>query len=365
MMMAGSLKPHRRGLVVGKFSPLHRGHELVIQQAIEQCDEVMVLGYSQPDFPGCDRAARTRWVAARFPSVRSVQVDDETVRLLCLQQGLAFRAIPDNRAPDAEQQDWLVWLLGEVLHWQPDAMLASEHYLGPTTERMAHAWTQPVTPVMVDIERQHHPISATRIRQDVHAHREWLHPEVYRSFVPRVVILGGESTGKTTLAAALAEAWQTCWVPEYGRECWELRGGQLTLEDLIDIGTEQVAREEAMHRQAHRVLFCDTSPLTTLGYAGWMFEAQPPSLVQQAQRPYDLAVLCEPDFGFVQDGTRQNEDFRDRQQAWYEQQLQDGATPWIRASGSLPERIDQVRLALAPQAVWSRSVLQNQPNGAS
>ena len=132
----------------------------------------------------------------------------------------------------------------------------------------------------------------------------------------RVVLLGGESSGKTTLAQALAQAEGTVWVPEYGRERWEQRAGRLTLEDLVDIGRIQIEREQALLSQASRLLVCDTSPLTTLGYAQWMFNAQPPALQEAAQHRYDLVVLCAPDFGFVQDGTRRDAAFQREQQAW-------------------------------------------------
>jgi nicotinamide mononucleotide adenylyltransferase len=69
--------------VVGKFSPLHRGHEHLITRAIAACEQVAVIGYSQPAFPGCGRAQREAWVARRFPQVLNLQIDDATVRARC------------------------------------------------------------------------------------------------------------------------------------------------------------------------------------------------------------------------------------------------------------------------------------------
>lgn len=345
---------HRLGLVVGKFSPLHRGHEHLIAQALAACEQVAVVGYSQPEFPGCGRLQREAWVARRFPQVLNLQVDDATVRARCADRAIAWRPMPPNTAPDAEQQDWFAWLLDGPLALRPDAMFASEAYVFPTCERLSRLWGHAVTPVCVDPQRRTHPVSATQIRRDPHAHREHLHPEVYRSFVRRVVLLGGESSGKTTLAQALAEAFQTAWVPEYGRERWVERDGQLTLQDLLDIGRIQVEREEAALAHANGLLFCDTSPLTTLGYAGWMFGAQPEALQALAQRPYDLVVLCDADIDFVQDGTRQPADFRARQQAWYRQQLSRPGMPLVEARGSVAQRVAQLQpllhtlLAAAP-----------------
>lgn len=337
---------HRLGLVVGKFSPLHRGHEHLIAQALAACEQVVVLGYSQPEFAGCGRARREAWVARRFPQVINLQIDDATVRARCEERGLAWRPLPPNTAPDAVHQDWLAWLLDGPLDLRPDAMFASEPYVHATCERLGRQWGRVVTPVCVDPDRRQHPVSATQIRQDPHAHREHLHPDVYRDFVQRVALLGGESSGKTTLTQALAEAFHTAWVPEYGRERWLERNGQLTLDDLLDIARIQVEREEALLAQAHALLFCDTSPLTTLGYAGWMFDARPEALITLAQRRYDLIVLCEDDFAFVQDGTRQPPGFRTTQQAWYGQQLAARSEPVLRVRGGVAERVAQVRAAL-------------------
>jgi HTH-type transcriptional repressor of NAD biosynthesis genes len=156
------------------------------------------------------------------------------------------------------------------------------------------------------------------------------------------VLLGGESSGKTTLAGALAARLGTAWVPEYGRELWERRGGVLTPEDLRAIGHEQVRREDAAAPLARGVLICDTSPLTTWGYSGWMFGTPDPALAPLARRRYEGVVLCEPDFAFVQDGTRQPSDFRLRQHEWYVAQVAGLGMPVVRAAGALEQRITQV-----------------------
>src|SRR4051812_5145184 len=64
------MKRFRCGLVVGKFSPLHRGHEYVIRRAMEDCEEVAIISYSKPEYPGCQAIRRERWLAALFPQTR-------------------------------------------------------------------------------------------------------------------------------------------------------------------------------------------------------------------------------------------------------------------------------------------------------
>ena len=63
------LLPERvaRGLVVGKFCPLHLGHEHLIEFAATRCTQLLVIGWSQPGFPGYSAERRERWLRARFP----------------------------------------------------------------------------------------------------------------------------------------------------------------------------------------------------------------------------------------------------------------------------------------------------------
>ena len=334
-----------RGLVIGKLAPLHLGHEHLVAAARAACDEVVVLSYCDPEPPGCEAERRRRWCAARFPFARAWVVTPGW-----LAERAPGRAMPADADDGAAHRDFVAWLLGDVLGAPVDAVFTSEDYGEPlaaalTAHRRRRAAPAPaVVHVAVDPDRRVVPISGRAIRADVHAHRRWLAPEVYASFVRRVAILGGESSGKTTLAAALARRFETAWVPEYGRELWMERGGRLDSADLLRIAEEQVAREEAALLSSHRFLFCDTTPLTTRFYADVMFGAAEPRLEELSRRAYDAVVLCAPDFAFVQDGTRQGEAFRARQHAWYREAL--AGTAVIEAQGGLEDRVEAVGRAL-------------------
>lgn len=343
----------RLGLVVGKFSPLHLGHELLIETAIAECERVLVLGYSEPELVNCGRELREAWFEARFPQVQSVQLNQEWLKKRCIERQCEFRPIPPNDAADDVHQEFLVWLLTVALGEKPDAMFASEPYVHTCAAKLSRAMCFAVTPVLHDQPRLHRPICASAIRSDVHEHRRWLHVDVYRHFVQRVVLLGGESSGKTTLARLLATQHGTCWVPEFGREHWLARQGVLSLDDLVHIGSTQVAHEEALWREARAFLFCDTSPLTTLGYANWMYQQAPPTLVRLAERPYDLTVLCRPDFEFEQDGTRQGQGFRLEQHHWYERTLRVRGIPFLEVGGPLQARAEKINSALSGGALSS------------
>lgn len=342
----------RLGLVVGKFSPLHLGHESLIRHARATCDDVLVLSYSQPEHPHCDAASRERWLKARFPGLTAVVIDGIRLDRLCQTRGAAPRTLPPNDAPDDVQRDFVAWLCLEVLDRRVDAVFTSEDYgEGFAASMQAHLrasglpkWT--VTHVSHDPDRAALPISGTRLRQDPHAGRRYLAPEVYADFVERVCLLGGESSGKTTLAEALSNRLATGLAAEYGRELWVRRNGALSEQDLLDIARVQIQREDDLARSANHWLICDTSPLTTLLYAQAMFGEAAPELQALAARPYHHTFVCAPDFPFVQDGTRRDEAFRRQQHAWYVEQLDRRGIAYVLLSGPLDVRLEQALTCL-------------------
>jgi len=123
----------------------------------------------------------------------------------------------------------------------------------------------------------------------------------------RVAILGTESSGKSTLAAALAAHYNTLWVPEYLREFVDTQGRVPVAQDQFPIASTQVAREDAAAAVAAgmggRFLFCDTAPLMTAVYSRQYFggiDAQLAQLV--ATRRYDLTLVTASDIPWVADG---------------------------------------------------------------
>ena len=160
--------------------------------------------------------------------------------------------------------------------------------------------------------------------------------------VRRLALLGGESSGKTTLAGALAARLHTAWVPEYGRELWEAVRRTLTADELVQVARRQVQLEEEAAARARGWLVCDTTPLTTLQYCLHDHGLAPVELVALAQRTYDLTVVCEPDFDFVQDGCRRDDGFRAAQHAWTLARLAERGVASISVRGPLAARVEQV-----------------------
>lgn len=352
-------KRFQRGLVVGKFCPLHHGHAYVIQHAMSVCDEVVVISYTKPEFEHCARDTREGWLTRQFPDATVLVIDEEFLLQLCVQRALAdVQPIPNNDASDDVHRRYVAWLCLSVLHKTMDAVFTSEGYGDGFAEILTAQFQlhSPLAPVVqhvcVDAQRKVVPVSGTRIRLNPHDNRQFLSPDVYASFVERVCILGGESSGKTSLAQALAERLGTAWVPEYGRELWERQGGKLVLDDMVSIGRQQLQNESALAKTATRFLLCDTSPLTTMFYSHHMFGVVEPELVHLAECRYDHVLVCAPDFEFIQDGTRHDSAFRAHQYRWYLAELSARAQEFCLLEGPLETRLLQAALYLQCQSEY-------------
>jgi len=339
------------GLVVGKFSPLHHGHEYLLNTALERCERVFCISYSSPELPGCAASTRRRWLAELFPGITQLVLDAAELNRL-REQHPELPALPHNDASELSHRVFCAELCQRVFGVAVDAVFTSETYgAGFAAElqaqfRAAGHSDARVEHVLVDLARKTIPISATAIRADRERGLDFLSPAVRVSFVPRVCLLGGESTGKTTLTRSLAQGYATTHCEEYGRELWLLRGGALRYEDFLLIASTQIELEERAARAARSVVFCDTSPLTTLFYCLEQFGRAEPELRAHADRSYDLILLCATDLPFVQDGTRRDALFRSRQHEFYLKELQGRGARWQLVEGSLEARVEQARRAI-------------------
>lgn len=336
------MKRFGRGLVVGKFCPLHRGHELVIGTAAAQCEAVVVISYTKPEFAGAEPHLRERWLRELFPAATVLVLDDARLAQQCMARGLPPRTMPDNTDDDDVHRQFVAWLCTALLGQTVDAVFTSEAYGAGFAQALAQSFGHPVRHVSVDPARRAIAVSGTAVRADVHGLRHLLAPPVYADFVRRCCFLGGESSGKSTLAQALADAIGSVCVPEFGRTWWGHKDGALTFEDMLLIARTQVAAEERLAGTACAWLSCDTSPLTTLFYSGELFGRADAELGRLAERKYDAVFLCAPDFPFVQDGTRQGAAFRARQHAWYLGELARRRVPYVELTGSVARRLATV-----------------------
>jgi len=328
------MKPYRRGLVVGKFCPLHRGHEHLIGRALDDCDSVLVISYTKPDFAHCDTAARDGWLAALFPQVERLVVDDAVLaRAYRRGQIDQLLTLPHNDDPADVHRDFCAWLCWNLDGGAVDAVFTSEEYGDGFAAVLAAFFSlrlgraHRVDHVCVDQARVAVPVSGTLVRGDAAAWRDWLDPLVYAAFVDRICILGGESSGKTALVEALAAALGTVAVPEVGRTRWVEKGGHFVYEDMRAIAEDQIALETALARQVF--------------YSQDGYGRVDPAVSRLAARRYTHTFVCAPDFPFVQDGTRRDAAFRQRQHDWFLRTLDDMGVAYTVLRGAREDRLRQ------------------------
>jgi NadR type nicotinamide-nucleotide adenylyltransferase len=166
----------------------------------------------------------------------------------------------------------------------------------------------------------------------------------------RIAILGAESTGKSSLAQALAERHRTVWVPEYLREFVDTRARVPFESDQFGIARTQQEREDAAAAGASRYLFCDTTPLMTAIYSQvyWgRVDVQLAALVKQ--HDYALTLVTAPDSPWMPDGLqRESEAVRQTVHKEVLSALAERGIAYALVEGSLAERLAQVDRLLEP-----------------
>ena len=340
----------RTGLVVGKFWPPHRGHQLLLETAASQVAELLVLVYANPDSPMHPAAMRAQWLRELY---RGDELADGphigTTPLSIFALSAEKDGVPPDADDDFTQREFVrQWLAQQVL--LVDMVFSSEEY-GPGFA--AHLG---VAHMAVDNARRVVPVSGTLVRSNPAECSWYLHPLVAAQLgvvppapVPRVVFLGAESSGKSTLCAALAEACDTAWVPEYGRTLHEQKNGNLEFEDLLYIARRHAELEDEAAARARRLLFCDTNAATTALYSYYYFHRCDPALRAMAavcRQRYAHTFVCAPTVPFEQDGWRGPEALRSFQHGMILMQLDYFGIRYTLVEGTVGERVAQVRAVL-------------------
>jgi len=158
----------------------------------------------------------------------------------------------------------------------------------------------------------------------------------------RILILGPESTGKSTLAEKLAEHYAEPWVPEVAREYLEQLDRPYGYDDLLQIGRQQMQLEDEMAAGAKNHLFCDTDLRVIQVWSQHRFGKVDPWVLEEiTRRTYDLILLCAPDLPWQQDPLREHPELEMRQQFFdvYQQLAQASGFPWALISGDTAERL--------------------------
>ncbi|MFD7443147.1 AAA family ATPase [Streptomyces sp. NPDC059909] len=341
------MKRYRHGLVLGKFYPPHAGHHHLVRTAADRCDRltVLVCAASVESLPLDERMA---WMSEVHPDVRVVgAIDDIPVDLT------------DPAVWDAHMAVFRAAVPGRV-----DAVFTSEPY-GDELARRFRADS-----VCVDPGRTVFPVSGTAVRKDPVGCWDFLEPPVRAALARRVVVLGAESTGTTTLARALAEhfrrrggVWaRTGCVPEYGREYSERKLAELRAErpgatwsdvrlrsgDFPLIARRQTELEDTAARTGSPVLVCDTDAFaTTIWHERYMGGPSEEVAEIAARGRGDLWLLTDHrGVPFEDDGLRDGEELRPWMTARFAAQLARTGRRFVTLSGPHERRLAEAVAAV-------------------
>lgn len=355
--------------VLGKFYPPHEGHHLLVRTAAAQCDEVTVLVMSTQgeSLSLTDRVAWMRAVHAETPQVTVLGVVcdcplDLGSEVVWEAQVAVMRAALRNAGRPTV-----------------DAVFSSESYGDELAARLGGKHV-PVDPARVQM-----PVSGTACRADLAAMWTRLHPVVRQGFATRVVVVGAESTGTTTVSRALAQRFRdrggvwasTGWVPEFGRDFtvtkWDEAKEQAhaagrpepelaelvwTADDFALIAARQTELENAAAAAGSPLLVCDTDAFATrvweYRYLGAGSSGSHEAADEALPRRGIYLLTDHRGVPFVQDGIRDGEHIRAGMTDWFVEAPTAAGHSWILLSGTLEERID-LAVRVADQMLALRS----------
>ncbi len=315
----------KRGLIVGKFYPPHRGHKYLIDFGRAHVDQLNVIICQKPhERPSGE--LRAAWLREIHPDVNVILIDDVY-----------------------DEQDSKIWAENSIrwLGFVPDVVFTSEDY----GERFAAFLG--CEHVLVDQTRTAVPISGTKIRFDALKYWDYLEPTVRGWYAKRICLVGAESTGKTTMARELAAHYQTNWVSEYGREYTEQRlalegNFRWRSEEFIHIAQQQCELENLAARSANKVLICDTDAFATgvwhrryLGERSLEVEN-----IAARHRSPDLYLLTDVNTPFEQDGTRDGEMVREWMHHTFVEELTKQKRNYRYIEGTPEKRLEIAVLAI-------------------
>lgn len=336
---------HGHGLIVGKFYPPHAGHHHLIAVAAAACQRVTVVvaPSRRESIPLQTRLGWLREVHATSPHVAFVGTYDDH---------------PVDYADPAAWDAHCAVFRAAVCATGPapvDAVFSSEEYGDELARRFG------ATHVNVDPKRSTVPVSGTAIRADPVRHWTALAAPTRAWFTRRVVAVGAESSGTTTIARALAEHYRsrggvwadTAWVPEYGRELTARKVAALAAvdpsatvhdvtwdrTDFVDVVTAQNAAEDRAARSGSPLLFCDTDAAATAVWEQRYLGTSSPAVRRAARRPELYLLTDHSDVPFEDDGLRDGEHLRAWMTGVFRERLAAGDVPTVELRGTPAARL--------------------------
>ena len=312
------------GLTLGKYSPLHKGHESVFELALSEVDHLIVIIYNSPETTKIPLPVRADWIRNIYPNIEVIEAWDGPTE------------VGDTDKIKLQHESYLLKILKDR---NIDFFYTAEFYGEHVSKALKTKWRK--------VDRTKLPISGTAIRKEAFENRKYLNPFVYKDFIFNIAFLGAPSTGKTTICEALVKEFNTKWMPEYGRDYWEKNQIERRLSEnqLLEIAEGHLERENRLIYESNKFLFTDTNAITTFMFSKYYHNSiskELSNLATIAEKRYDLFFLCDTDIPYDDTWDRSGDVNRN----WFQEQIEDDLKlrklPYIKLSGSLQSRIKKV-----------------------
>ena len=279
-----------KAFICGKFLPFHKGHEAMIRFALSKCDFLTVL-ICCSEKETTPENVRKNWIEKNFEHCKNIEVKTFNY---------SESELPNTSV--SSQKNSKVWAEKfKMLFPDYDIVISSEKYGDYVAEFMG------IKHIVFDIPRQLFPISATAVRNDLFTNWDFLPDSVKPDFAIKIVILGTESTGKTTLTEKLAEHYKCTSVKEAGRDI-VANSNSFSFDDLILISSEHAKRIDEATTGKSPLVIIDTDIHITKSYSNFAFnrELEVSDKIYNSNKA-DLYLYLNNDVEYVQDGTRLSE----------------------------------------------------------
>ena len=307
-----------KGLVLGKFLPLHKGHLALIEFAKQHCEHLIILLCVNNSEP-IDGHIRLKWLKETFKNDAQIEIQYAETDLPATSE--SSRSVSEI---------WSAYLKERF----PDISIifTSEKYGDYVAEYMN------IKHKMFDNERIGIPISATLIREKSLKYWDFIPPSVQPYFVKKIALYGAESTGKSTLSEQLALHFKTAFVPEMARFI-VAETENCTYNDMFKIAEAHAHKINKQVQIADRILILDTDLLVTKVYSDYLFNEKPifEDWIEKANN-VDFYLFLQPDIPHFQDGTRLGEQGRSDMHPYFEKALKESNKKYTIISGSGEER---------------------------